>query len=81
MISLSGLKLLQVNESSFSPLSIMYNYNFILGGEAGVIWQGPSWYGNMFENILKKDLGSDSEVNKIKVSFFFHIFYFIEFLL
>jgi len=45
------------------------NYNFIKGGEAGVIWQGPSWYGTMFENILKKDLGSDSEVDKIKVNF------------
>ncbi|CAF1157066.1 unnamed protein product [Adineta steineri] len=39
----------------------------LTGGEAGVIWQGPSWYGTMFENILKKDLGSDSEVNKIKM--------------
>ncbi|CAF2112062.1 unnamed protein product [Rotaria magnacalcarata] len=39
----------------------------LTGGEAGVIWQGPSWYGTMFENILKSDLGSDSEVNKIKM--------------
>jgi hypothetical protein len=38
-----------------------------------MIWQGPSWYGTMFENLLKKDLGSDSEVNKIKVNAFLSI--------
>jgi hypothetical protein len=44
---------------------------FCIGGEADYIWTGPSWYGTMFEGILKQDLGSDSEVDKIKVTFFF----------
>jgi hypothetical protein len=52
----------------------IFNCNFMKGGEAGLIWQGPSWYGTMFANILKKDLGSDSEVDKIKVHFP-HIFF------
>lgn len=48
---------------------IISNYNFSKGGEADLIWQGPSWYGTMFAGILKTDLGLDSEVDKVKVSF------------
>jgi alpha-amylase len=39
----------------------------LTGGEAGMIWTGPSWYGTSFESMLKRDLGSDSEVEKIKM--------------
>jgi alpha-amylase len=39
----------------------------LTGGEAGVLWFGSSWYGTMFENMLKNDLGSQSEVDKIKM--------------
>jgi alpha-amylase len=39
----------------------------LTGGESGVIWTGPSWYGTMFEGILRSDLGSQSEVDKIKM--------------
>ena len=44
---------------------------FDIGGEADLIWQGPSWYGTMFAGILKQDLGSDSEVDKVKVKYRF----------
>jgi alpha-amylase len=39
----------------------------LTGGESNLLWTGPSWYGSMFENKLKNDLGSQSEVNKIKM--------------
>ena len=39
----------------------------LTGGESGLLWSGPSWYGSSFENILLRDLGSQSEVNKIKM--------------
>ncbi len=39
----------------------------LTGGESGVIWTGSSWYGTMFEGLLKKDLGTQSEVDKIKM--------------
>ena len=39
----------------------------ITGGEAGVLWFGPSWYGSSFESMLLKELGSQSEVDKIKM--------------
>jgi len=39
----------------------------ITGGEAQMIWTGPSWYGSSFNNILMKDLGSQSEIDKIKL--------------
>jgi alpha-amylase len=39
----------------------------LTGGEVGMIWTGPSWYGTSFESMLKRDLGSDSEVEKIKM--------------
>ncbi len=63
-------------------ISFWFNFSFILlfkpddffawleiltGGEAGVLWFGSSWYGTMFENMLKNDLGSQSEVDKIKM--------------
>ncbi len=32
-----------------------------------MIWSGPSWYGSSFNNILMKDLGSQSEIDKIKL--------------
>jgi alpha-amylase len=39
----------------------------ITGGEAGMIWFGPSWYGVAFEKLLYKELGTEDEVNKIKM--------------
>ncbi len=39
----------------------------ITGGEAGMIWHGPSWYGEQFNKALRQDLGSQSEINKIKL--------------
>lgn len=32
-----------------------------------MILTGPSWYGTGFENILRRDLGSQSEVDKVKM--------------
>jgi hypothetical protein len=66
MIFLFGLKFLPVKELIFNSNSKLFQ----IGGEADLIWQGPSWYGTMFEGILKTDLGSDAEVDKIKVRFF-----------
>ena len=31
------------------------------------MWTGPSWYGSSFSNMLLQDLGSQSEVDKIKI--------------
>ncbi|RNA38528.1 Alpha catalytic domain containing [Brachionus plicatilis] len=39
----------------------------LTGGESGVLWQGPAWYGSAFENTLRRDLGSQSEVDKVKM--------------
>ena len=39
----------------------------LTGGEAGVLWFGSSWYGTMFENLLRQQLGSQSEIDKIKM--------------
>jgi alpha-amylase len=39
----------------------------LTGGESGLLWTGPSWYGTSFQDKLLADLGSWSEVNKIKM--------------
>lgn len=39
----------------------------ITGGEAGVLWFGSSWYGSGLEKQLLSALGSQSEVDKIKM--------------
>ncbi len=39
----------------------------ITGGEAQMIWTGPAWYGSNFDKMLIRDLGSQSEVDKIKL--------------
>jgi hypothetical protein len=43
------------------------NLDVFVGGEIEYLWERPAWYGTMFENILLKDLGLKSEVDKIKV--------------
>lgn len=65
---LSGiLKKVQTKMGGQLPDDFFVWLEVLTGGEADLIWQGPSWYGTMFENILKQDLGSDSEVDKVKV--------------
>ena len=39
----------------------------ITGGEAGLLWWGNGWYGAAFDKMLIRDLGSQSEVDKIKL--------------
>ncbi|CAF1599094.1 unnamed protein product, partial [Didymodactylos carnosus] len=39
----------------------------LTGGEIEYLWMQPSWYGTVLESQLLQDLGSQSEVNKIKV--------------
>ena len=39
----------------------------ITGGESNLLWSGPAWYGSSFENMLRKELGSQSEIDKIKM--------------
>ena len=39
----------------------------LTGGESGLLWTGPSWYGTSFEIIFKRDLGTDADVEKIKM--------------
>ena len=34
----------------------------ITGGEAQLIWTGQAWYGSKFDDVLRKDLGSQSEI-------------------
>jgi hypothetical protein len=79
MIFLFGLKFLLVKHHLFCTHVCHANF-FCLGGEADYIWTGPSWYGTMFEEILKQDLGSDSEIDKIKVIFSFKRFSSIHFI-
>lgn len=39
----------------------------ITGGEANLLWTGQAWYGHNFDRMLLRDLGSQSEVDKIKL--------------
>lgn len=39
----------------------------VSGNEGFVLWNGPSWYGNVFHDLLFKELGSEEEVDKIKI--------------
>ena len=51
----------------FKPDDFFAWLEILTGGEAGLLWFGSSWYGTMFENMLKNDLGSQSEADKIKM--------------
>jgi len=39
----------------------------ITGGESGILWSDPGYYGPKFEQKLMADLGSQTEVDKIKM--------------
>jgi alpha-amylase len=49
------------------PVDFFAWLEIITGGEANLLWSGPAWYGSSFTNMLTKELGTQTEVDKIKM--------------
>ena len=60
-------KKVQVKMGGQFPEDFFLWLEVITGGESGLLWFGSSWYGTVFENLLRSALGSQSEVDKIKM--------------
>lgn len=60
-------KLVQTKMGGRLPSDFIAWLEVLTGSQAYVLWDGPSWYGHQLADLLMDALGSDSEVDKIKL--------------
>lgn len=60
-------QLIQLKMGGQLPHDLFFWLEILSGGEKNVLWEGPSWYGKHFNDLLMNVLNSADDLDKIKI--------------